>query len=105
MASVSITRERGGREVSFFVSGTFDRASAWRLRGELEGVEGDLIVLDFTRAPDISDLGLAVLAHGLTRAHHRIVCRGLRQHHLRVFRYCGVDLEDEAEHESQGGLA
>jgi anti-anti-sigma regulatory factor len=94
MGDTSIARERAGEGVTFVVAGTFDRPAAWRLRGEVDREVEGFVVLDFREASDISDLALAVLAHGLTRARQTIRCRGLGERHLRVFRYCGVDVTE-----------
>jgi anti-anti-sigma regulatory factor len=96
MGDTSIARERAGGRVTFYVAGTFDRPGAWRLRGEVDREVEGFVVLDFRQASDISDLALAVLAHGLTRARQTIRCRGLGERHLRVFRYCGVDVVELA---------
>ncbi|HTT70845.1 MAG TPA: hypothetical protein VMG32_06440 [Anaeromyxobacteraceae bacterium] len=93
MTQADFERVHDGERVTFVLRGAFDRNCAWRLRSDVEREVGEVVVLDFTGAPEISDLGLAVLAHGLTRARHRVLCRGLAPHHLRVLSYCGVAVE------------
>jgi anti-anti-sigma regulatory factor len=94
MADCTITTERGGGRVTFRVAGVFDRNSAWNLREKLElEPEADVLV-DFSLVRDFSDLGVAVLAHALAGAGRRVALRGLRQHQLRIFRYCGVSVEE-----------
>jgi anti-anti-sigma regulatory factor len=93
-ADWSIHRERDGDRAVYRLAGVFDRASAWALREKVERESAPEILLDFGAVRDFSDLGVAVLAHGLTTTEHRIVFRGLRQHQLRILRYCGVAVEE-----------
>lgn len=89
----------------FRLGGVFDRAGAWSLRERIarEG-EGE-VVLDFSHVRDISDLGIAVLAHGVSGASRRVLFRGLRQHQLRIFRYCGVPIEEMSGREAASSPA
>jgi anti-anti-sigma regulatory factor len=98
--------EHGDRAI-YVVDGAFDRASAWALRERVEReTAAEEVLLDFTRVREFSDLGVAVLAHGLTGATRRVVFRGLRQHELRIFRYCGVAVEElAAEPPARAGAA
>ncbi len=90
LTNCTIAREWEGEQVVYRLSGVFDRDSAWALRQQVESESERDVLLDFSLVRDFSDLGVAVLAHGLTSAPRRILFRGLRQHRLRVFRYCGV---------------
>jgi len=93
----------GTRDRAIYVlDGGFDRASAWAVRERVERETVAEVLLDFTRVREFSDLGVAVLAHGLTGASRRILFRGLRQHELRIFRYCGVAVEELAAAEPAG---
>jgi anti-anti-sigma regulatory factor len=99
MAShIEPVRDEG--RVVFRVSGTFDRDCAWQLREQLAVETASAIVLDFTDVREFEDLGVALLAHGLSEASGRgararsVAARGLRYHQLRLFRYFGVDLDD-----------
>jgi anti-anti-sigma regulatory factor len=74
--------------------GEFDRASAWALRERLERESASDVVVDFSLVRSFSDLAVAVLAHGVQLSSARIALRGLRQHQLRIFRYCGVEVGD-----------
>ncbi len=95
MPDCTITTERGGERVTFRVAGVFDRGSAWKLREVLEQERSVEVLLDFSLVRDFSDLGVAVLAHALAGAGgRRLTFRGLRQHQLRIFRYCGVAVEE-----------
>jgi len=94
MTDCTIAKERDGERAVFRLGGVFDRTSAWTLRARVEQ-EGALeVLLDFSQVQDFSDLGVAVLAHGLTSVNRRVLFRGLRQHQLRIFRYCGVAVEE-----------
>jgi anti-anti-sigma regulatory factor len=96
MIACTIERTEDGRGAVYVLAGGFDRASAWALRERVERELVPEVLLDFTRVREFSDLGVAVLAHGLTGASRRIRFRGLRQHELRIFRYCGVAVEELA---------
>jgi anti-anti-sigma regulatory factor len=94
MADCTMLRDPEGERVVFRLGGVFDRASAWVLREKLEAEGASEVLLDFSGVRDFSDLGMAVLAHGVTSQGRRVVFRGLRQHHLRIFRYCGVHVDE-----------
>jgi anti-anti-sigma regulatory factor len=96
----SMTRERQGERVIFRLGGVFDRTNALALRDSVERETVTEVVLDFTRVRDFSDLGVAVLAHGITSSGRRVLFRGLRQHQLRIFRYCGVAVEELTSREA-----
>ena len=108
MSECTFTRDRDGERLVYRLSGIFDRAAAWLLREELEHEMNGEVLLDFSRVRDFSDLGVAVLAHGLTITSRRVLFRGLRQHQLRIFRYCGVAVEELSAREAgavPGGAA
>lgn len=105
MSECTFTRDRDGERLVYRLSGIFDRASAWLLREKLEHEAGGEVLLDFSRVRDFSDLGVAVLAHGLTITSRRVLFRGLRQHQLRIFRYCGVAVEELSAREGTAGSA
>jgi hypothetical protein len=77
----------------FSITGAFDPIAASRLRARLAEVPPDTcVVLDFSRAREVADLALAVLAAALaTTRHPRVLLRGLTQHQERMLRYLGVD--------------
>lgn len=100
MSESTITREWEGDRLVVRVSGVFDRASAWALRDRVEHESVQEVLLDFSLVRDFSDLGVAVLAHGLSGLRRRVAFRGLRQHQLRIFRYCGVPVEETADHDA-----
>ena len=75
--------------------GVFDLQAALGLERSLGLVEqGGQVELDLSRVREFHDAGLAVLARTIQRAGqaHQIDVRGLRERHLRLLRYLGVDL-------------
>jgi anti-anti-sigma regulatory factor len=94
MSESGITREWEGHRLVIKVTGVFDRASAWSVRDRVEREAAQEVLLDFSLVREFSDLGVAVLAHGLSGLRRRVAFRGLRQHQLRIFRYCGVPVEE-----------
>jgi len=74
------------------VEGTFDAVAASALHQRIVGSRRlRRVVLDFSRARDVSDLGIAVLAHGLVDDRVAVRLRGLSMHHERMLRYLGLD--------------
>lgn len=109
MADCSITREGDWRRAVYRLAGAFDRMSAWSLRETIEREPAREVVLDFSHVRDFSDLGVAVLATGLAPRDgsadgRRVTFRGLRQHQLRIFRYCGVPLETSSDRPGMPGV-
>lgn len=75
--------------------GVFDLQAALGLEETLSLVrEGGQVVVDLTRVREFHDAGLAVLARTIQRAGatHDLDVRGLRDRHLRLLRYLGVEL-------------
>lgn len=99
MTEGTITREWEGIRLVLHLAGVFDRSSAWALRERMERETAPDLLVDFSQVRDFSDLGVAVLAHGLQSATRRVAFRGLRQHQLRIFRYCGLAVEEVASRE------
>jgi anti-anti-sigma regulatory factor len=93
MSIYTFDREVEGERATIRLSGSFDRSHALELREWLGHEDADQVVLDFSLVRDFTDLGVATLANGLTRMERLPLLRGLRQHQLRIFRYCGVDVE------------
>jgi anti-anti-sigma regulatory factor len=100
MPDCTITTERTSDRVTFRVGGVFDRGSAWDLREKLEREGEREVLVDFSLVRDFSDLGVAVLAHALAGTGRRVALRGLRQHQLRIFRYCGLPVEELSAREA-----
>ncbi len=79
-------------EVFIQVGGTFDRNAAARLSrwvGDLPNATP--LVIDFSRVDDLQDVGVAAVAPQLA-SHSGVALRGLGRHHLRLLRYCGLEL-------------
>ncbi len=87
---------RGSRgEIVIRVDGTFDPQAAVRLSGWLGEVPNDAeVTLDFSRARDLQDLGLAAMA-GPLAGHGLLHVLGLSYHQRRLLRYLGVNLGAE----------
>lgn len=87
---------RGARgEIVIRVDGTFDPQAALRVSGWLGEVpSGAEVILDFSRASELQDLGLAALAGPLVD-HAPLHVLGLSYHQRRLLRYLGVDLGTE----------
>jgi hypothetical protein len=82
--------ERG--ETVIRVEGVFDRQAASALASCLcELPEAAALVIDFSRVESFHDAGVATVARELT-GHAGLAVRGLARHHLRLLRYCGVEL-------------
>ena len=96
MPSCTIARELDGGLPVLRIGGVFDAKGAWALREHLERDDAAQLLLDFSLVREFSDLGVAVLANGLQESGREVRFRGLRQHQLRIFRYCGLRLEDPA---------
>jgi anti-anti-sigma regulatory factor len=94
MPDCNITRDWESDRLVLRLDGVFDRATAWNLRDRVERETAAEILVDFSLVRDFSDLAVAVLAHGLQMSQRRVMFRGLRQHQLRIFRYCGVPVEE-----------
>jgi ABC-type transporter Mla MlaB component len=72
------------------LEGVFDVAAAQRLARELSSAGEGPIEIDLTRVREFDDCGVALLARELVR-HGKTTVSGLRQHHLRLLRYLGID--------------
>ena len=77
----------------FSITGAFDPIAASNFRARLSGLPADgCVVLDLSRAWEVADLALAVLADALVvPPHPRVLVRGLTQHQERMLRYLGAD--------------
>jgi anti-anti-sigma regulatory factor len=72
------------------MDGVFDVPAAQRLARELESAGDEEIRIDLTHVREFHDFGVALLAQELSRRERTHVA-GLRQHHLRLLRYLGID--------------
>lgn len=72
--------------------GVLDLPAAERLVAALGEARGSTRVeVDLTRVRDFHDLGVMLLARALAARTGRGTVRGLRQHHVRLLRYLGID--------------
>ncbi len=94
---VDVVRGESG-EVVIHVDGRLDRLAAARIArclGELPAAVP--LVLDFSRADELPDVDVGEVAKQLV-GHAGVAVRGLGRHHLRLLRYCGLQLPAE-QHE------
>lgn len=70
------------------IGGTFDNKAAFELRKRIaDRPDSGPVILDFTRARDVDDFALAVVAHGLVSDGVPVRFRGLMHHQERMLRY------------------
>ena len=72
------------------MDGIFDVPAAQRLAEELAAAGEGAIRIDLTRVREFSDFGVALLARELA-GRTRATVLGLRQHHIRLLRYLGIE--------------
>ncbi|BDG03755.1 STAS domain-containing protein [Anaeromyxobacter oryzae] len=74
------------------MDGVFDVPAAEALaRVIAEAGEGVEVAIDLTHVREFHDFGVTVLARALASRGARVAVRGLRQHHLRLLRYLGIE--------------
>jgi hypothetical protein len=74
------------------IDGVFDTRAALELRKRLaEATPSGSVMLDFSRARDISDFALAVIAHGLVSDGIAARYTGLMHHQERMLQYLGFE--------------
>ena len=74
------------------MDGVFDVPAAQRLaRALAQTDEDEQVSIDLTHVREFHDYGVTVLAQALASRGTRIAVNGLRQHHLRLLRYFGID--------------
>ncbi len=75
------------------MDGVFDVPAAQRLaRALAQTDENEQVRIDLTQVREFHDYGVTVLAQALASRGPRVAVRGLRQHHLRLLRYFGIDV-------------
>jgi hypothetical protein len=105
MPPCSVEREAIGAVATWRVSGRFDGSAAWELARKLLSEPLAELIIDFSRASDFVDYGVAVLSNAiLALEHKRVRLDGLRMHQARLFRYFGVD-PDQPARSPDGELA
>jgi anti-anti-sigma regulatory factor len=96
-------RTDGGGAMVIRMDGVFDVPAAQRLAQTLAQTDvREQVRIDLTQVREFHDYGVTVLAQALAARGSRIAVRGLRQHHVRLLRYLGIetgtaDLGDESE--------
>jgi len=88
MNASSQTAATGSRV--FRLDGVFDVPAAQRLAHEIADAGDRPVQVDLTRVREFHDLGVALLARSLA-GRADVAVSGLRQHHLRLLRYLGID--------------
>ncbi len=74
------------------IDGIFDTQAASALRESLAAMTpAGPVVLDFSRARDVHDFALAVIAHGLAADGITARYRGLLRHQERLLHYLGFE--------------
>lgn len=96
-------RTDGAGAMVIQMDGVFDVPAAQRLAQTLAQTGlAEQVRIDLTHVREFHDYGVTVLAQALAARGTHIAVRGLRQHHLRLLRYLGIetggaDLGDETE--------
>ena len=79
-------------QVLIRLAGVFDGRAARGLEAMLARADGSMrLRVDLTQVREFHDFGIAVLANAMTHCRAQVALLGLRQHQIRVLRYCGVD--------------
>lgn len=73
------------------MDGIFDVPAAQKLARELEDMSFAEVSIDLTRVREFHDFGVALLAKSLAGRRAPTAVLGLREHHLRLLRYLGID--------------
>jgi hypothetical protein len=84
--------QTAGEALVIRMDGVFDVPAANRLARALAdtGVQDD-VRIDLTQVREFHDFGVTVLAEVLAARGKRVAVRGLRQHHVRLLRYLGIE--------------
>jgi anti-anti-sigma regulatory factor len=74
------------------IDGIFDPTAASALRLRVAASHDTRpVVVDFSRAREVDNLGIVELAHGLASDGIAVQLRGLSHHHERMLQYLGLD--------------
>lgn len=74
------------------MDGVFDVPAAQRLARTLAQTDAnEQVRIDLTHVREFHDYGVTVLAQALAARGARCAVNGLRQHHLRLLRYFGIE--------------
>ena len=92
------------RELVIKVEGAFDPIAGSAIRARLaEARRTGPVVLDFSHAREVSDLGLAVIGQGLVTDRVAVRFRGLSRRHERMLRYLGLEVVTETPPAQRAG--
>ncbi len=84
------------------MDGVFDVPAAQRLARALAQTDAnEQVRIDLTHVREFHDYGVTVLAQALASRGARIVVRGLRQHHLRLLKYFGIETGSSSATEAE----
>ena len=72
------------------LDGVFDVPAAQKLAHVIADAGDRHVEIDLTRVREFHDFGVALLARALA-GRPEVTVAGLRQHHLRLLRYLGID--------------
>lgn len=78
------------------LEGAFDGPAARWIGAQLARADGGKrFEIDLSQVREFHDFAIAVLGHALTSTRARVSVRGLRQHHVVMLRYIGVEAEPQ----------
>ncbi|HTN53962.1 MAG TPA: STAS domain-containing protein [Anaeromyxobacter sp.] len=86
-----MSSESGNDALVIQMDGVFDASTARDLARTLAQRPEAEVYIDLTRVREFDDFGVTVLGQAMAAAPARVSVRGLRQHHLRLLRYLGID--------------
>lgn len=97
--------EAARRPLEFRLTGTFDLPAARQLCDALIGAGRERLVVDVSHTSELHDDALALLSRAMCLLGTRVSMRGLNKHHVRVLRYLGAPVLDDAQLDLDGGAA
>jgi STAS domain len=81
-------------ETEIHVDGVLDGPAARRVEETLVRARpGARFHIDLMQVREFHDFGIAVLGHALATTPAHVRLRGLREHHVRVLRYFGIETD------------
>jgi len=86
---MTITEERDRTVMR--IEGVFDVAAAKQVASRLDEAGYAQVRIDMTRVREFHDFGVALLAQTISGRRAPTSVLGLKEHHLRLLRYLGID--------------
>ena len=86
---MTITEERDHTVMR--LEGVFDVAAAKQVASRLDEAGFAQVRIDMTRVREFHDFGVALLAQTIATRRAPTAVLGLREHHLRLLRYLGIE--------------